>query len=88
MKKQKFQDFLNGLFAHEDSFAEAGLYVAQYFNLKNYEETFSTYMQREHTDEDINENEIEEKYNQMLKYLKWRYPFRYRKMDKYIEENY
>jgi hypothetical protein len=40
MKKQKFEDFLNGLFVHEDSFAEAGLYVARYFNLKDYEEIF------------------------------------------------
>ncbi|MDH6309992.1 hypothetical protein M2451_002882 [Dysgonomonas sp. PFB1-18] len=88
MKKQKFEDFLNGLFAHEDSFAEAGLYVAQYFNLKEYEEIFFTYQQRENAGEDISENEVEEIYNQMLKYIQWRYPFRYRKMDKYIEENY
>lgn len=88
MKKQKFQDFLNGLFVHEDSFSEAGLYVTLYFNLKKYKEFFFTYQQKENAGEAINENEEEEIYNKMLKYIKWRYPFRYRKMDKYIEENY
>lgn len=88
MKKQKFQDFLDGLFVHDDSFAEAGLYVARYFELKDYEEIFSTYQQREDDGEDINEKEVEEIYDKMQKYIQWRYPFRYRKMDKYIEENY
>lgn len=88
MKKQQFQDFLKGLFMHESSFAEAGLYVAQYFNLKYYIEIFSTYKQKEDDSEEIEETEVEEIYNRMLKYLQWRYPFRYRKMDKYIEENY
>ena len=87
MKKQKFQDFLDAMHVYQDSMAEANLYVAQYFQLKKYVTIFTEYVNKEDKDEDVDDDEVYQIYLKMLGYIKWRYPFKYRKMDKHIEEN-
>jgi len=87
MEKKKFQDFLDRMNMFQDSLSEASLYVATYFGLKKYIAIFAEYEEKEDSGEDVDDEEVYKIYLKMLNYLKWRYPFRYRKMDKYIEQN-
>lgn len=87
-KKISFNNFLKGLLYDNTSMAEYSLYVADYFEQKEYIKLFGEYEAKENNDEEVDDDEIYQMYLKMLESIKRQYPTLYKKMDKYIDENY